>query len=537
MIKNKKILTNKFGYTTVITDAGNQWLNNSSKNLLKLRPIEQMYQYLKRKNIVTQPLYNLSEYSLKANEITGTVSKLLSSNTTIKTNNTNNDIDNQKLINDLMFKRKKLAGKFDVMPYMIASNQAIQQFAELKPLTLEDISRANIDGFSSTKIIKFGNDFLECILQNQLSSITSIPNTNDAANKSKATMFELLQKYPIINGKCNDKQLIHIIVMLENNKSIAEILQTVNINPSILISYISDGIKYGFNITQKHLEKLQITKQIFMQIKAILPKENLMDIRFATLKEQLPINITYDMIKLVLNYNQVREHLNKLQLNYYDPDENVLEEKKTEIISTINGKSISSQKEILSYQLNFSSNTTEKDDLWGSDEDVFMNDLLDKTSTRTVNTKNENDNTCLNKISNDNNSDNEIIGSILDIETEMLSEMSNNKINITKTTIVDEKRKIDNVKEDLSIHITNINTIPCIKQTVIVKPSNRIIYNVSDDADDKMINDNAVENNVTINKRTLPNWFVTQTIKNNTCSNKLSNHTTTGIKRKKNNLF
>lgn len=73
--------------------------------------------------------------------------------------------DRQKLAASLMLCRSALATRHDVMPYMVASNRALEQLGAVRPLDVEALRAANVDGFSEAKLLQFGGAFVECIVR------------------------------------------------------------------------------------------------------------------------------------------------------------------------------------------------------------------------------------------------------------------------------------------------------------------------------------------------------------------------------------
>lgn len=66
--------------------------------------------------------------------------------------------------------RGKLAQDLDVVPYMIASNIALNQIIQGKPKNVEDLRSCKLDGFYEAKYVRFGNEFIKCIQEAMNSS-------------------------------------------------------------------------------------------------------------------------------------------------------------------------------------------------------------------------------------------------------------------------------------------------------------------------------------------------------------------------------
>lgn len=164
LLKTETVNSTAFKYqTTVITDKGRTWLSDTS-HVLKLKPSEDMYKHLK--TIKPTYLYDTnpstsSESKTKLNEVKADPAEYL--------------------VKALLKIRTQLASESNIMPYMVASNSALIQMAQIKPVNLEQMRNANFDGFSEAIISKFGLKFINCILENRNYKQLSI---RDALNNS-----------------------------------------------------------------------------------------------------------------------------------------------------------------------------------------------------------------------------------------------------------------------------------------------------------------------------------------------------------------
>lgn len=72
--------------------------------------------------------------------------------------------DDTVLYRLLMNKRTDLASSVDCMPYMVACNESLVRMAQLKPKSLEQLRKCQLDGFTEAKISRFGIDFLQVVM-------------------------------------------------------------------------------------------------------------------------------------------------------------------------------------------------------------------------------------------------------------------------------------------------------------------------------------------------------------------------------------
>lgn len=150
LLENHKFLirqykqSSTFSYMAIkSTQKAHAWLLGGCKSLL-LKPPQNMLKFLRKKR-----------------------PNAVASSSAVSFPSINIKHSAKDLEQALFLCRTKLAGKFDVMPYMIASNQALDQLARIQPLNINELRVAKIDGLSEAKIQNFGPSFLQCILQSK----------------------------------------------------------------------------------------------------------------------------------------------------------------------------------------------------------------------------------------------------------------------------------------------------------------------------------------------------------------------------------
>lgn len=117
-----------------------------------------------------------------------------------------------------------------------------------------------------------------------------------------------------------------ILDLLHARKTVSEMADSLGIQESTVMSYLALLIKNGQHISRADLKRAaNIDDELFDQIDAVLPKtyESLMTATLTPLKQMLPDNdnISYEHLKLVLAYRQVRSHLTHIGVEFVDPDE------------------------------------------------------------------------------------------------------------------------------------------------------------------------------------------------------------------------
>ncbi|XP_037828794.1 Werner syndrome ATP-dependent helicase-like [Lucilia sericata] len=152
-----------FGAFTLldITKTGDKWLDAAplKREPIKIKPYSDILKFLKPKQA----------------KIVSTVQHVNS----VENIPLNSECD-AKLMNALMKLRGELAHDLDVMPYMIASNRALNQIIECKPKSIQELRDCKLDGFYEAKYLRFGNEFLGCVQKSM--------NSNTESQQKMSTM-------------------------------------------------------------------------------------------------------------------------------------------------------------------------------------------------------------------------------------------------------------------------------------------------------------------------------------------------------------
>lgn len=301
MLESNEILlktTRKFNGFHVpvieISPKGQRFLTGSNQNLW-LKPTTQMLQFMRKKFV--PPVLEVP----------------LPDNNQLRYNPRDKQTQIERLANSLMACRTSLASRFDAMPYMIASNLALQQIAEVQPLNLDELRAASIDGMSEIKIQQFGKDFVECILRER--NFLKSAEGND--------MVQMLQTDPMPNVRVSDCHL-RLMPLIRDDVTIERMSLELGIKESTIYGYLVCLIKTGHPIRRSDIQRLtKMSSKYFDLISAVLPKDpdTLFGVGLRVLKEVLPDIITYDQLKLVVAYRQVRLHLHQLRCKFADPDD------------------------------------------------------------------------------------------------------------------------------------------------------------------------------------------------------------------------
>lgn len=156
----------------IISPKGAAWLRNSTREKLIFKAKPEMFAYFKKKPAKKVTMDN--SLQVKAAPVI--------ENEKILEDEYDQDVllemesNNQHLEEILLGVRGHLAKTNDCMPYSIASNTAIQQMVQMKPVNLKSFKTLVIDGFSLAKIEKFAPYFVNAIVKFMVSKRDWAPN-------------------------------------------------------------------------------------------------------------------------------------------------------------------------------------------------------------------------------------------------------------------------------------------------------------------------------------------------------------------------
>lgn len=175
MLVMEESFEGKFSFTKcLLTNKGKVWLSGiAGQEPIKVVPNSEFIKHLNPRIVNTPkivfPIFEKKEDSSqissasKPNDTpTSSTTSILAGNTTLSSPSSKSDI-----YRPLLKVRSKLAGLFDVMPYLVASTKALEQLAKIQPTTMEELRNTQLDGYSEEKITRFGPVFLKVIKEHQ----------------------------------------------------------------------------------------------------------------------------------------------------------------------------------------------------------------------------------------------------------------------------------------------------------------------------------------------------------------------------------
>ncbi|XP_052863680.1 bifunctional 3'-5' exonuclease/ATP-dependent helicase WRN-like [Anopheles cruzii] len=270
--------------TTKISPTGRKWLDGgggetTATRKLRLKPTAEMFKSLKMVN---------SPSELQSGAICEVVAPRGSQSSTMARPTQSSATVQQELFQTLMKKRSELANAFECMPYMIASNTALQQMAAKKPLNLNEMKNAQLDGFSDAKLQKFGREFLVCIQQ----KLNFLPQQADRQQCSLTTT-----------------QLVTWNMWHLDRKSVAQIATDRNLAESTIIGHLCQAIQADCPFAKEDILRLGVDEELYAMIALLLPADLEQPYSLSALKEICPPEVTYSQLKLVLAFEKYKPQI------------------------------------------------------------------------------------------------------------------------------------------------------------------------------------------------------------------------------------
>jgi ATP-dependent DNA helicase RecQ len=187
------------------------------------------------------------------------------------------------LFKELKAVRYNLAREENVAAFQIFSDATLMELATYLPLTSSDISK--ISGFGDIKLAKYGNAFLDVIID------YCVSNNLKTKIHSKATKR---QKKSVTPNKTNDTQKA-TLQLFKLGRSVGEIASQRNLSTTTIETHLTQFVFTGdIQINELvHKEKIQ-------PIIEAVTKNNLLDLSSA--KKILGDNFSFGEIKAVMTY-------------------------------------------------------------------------------------------------------------------------------------------------------------------------------------------------------------------------------------------
>ncbi len=192
----------------------------------------------------------------------------------------------KKLYEQLNAKRQELANKERVLPSMIISKNSLKEISGRYPTNKKQLK--DITGFGPVKVDKYGDDFLEIVLD----YIKDKEISTSWIEKKKLKV--------IIDGDSRSNEEI-AIDMIKDNNELDYISKEIEVSISTILGYITDMIKSGKEIDFKvNLNKYYNDDEKNM-ILSICEEEGIDKV--SNIKKKLPDNIKYETIRAVILEN------------------------------------------------------------------------------------------------------------------------------------------------------------------------------------------------------------------------------------------
>ncbi|CAH0386801.1 unnamed protein product [Bemisia tabaci] len=146
-----------------VTEDGENFLQNGAESLgIKLEPTEELTKHTKKKPQHIKPQYSASPGEYIKEEPKPIPQPEVPAEPTEAEKESELELVLQQSLYDALLKtRQNLAFHFQIMPYVVASNLALQALCRHKPQTTQDLME--LEGFNEAKIMKFGEAFIKTV--------------------------------------------------------------------------------------------------------------------------------------------------------------------------------------------------------------------------------------------------------------------------------------------------------------------------------------------------------------------------------------
>ncbi|KAG8099080.1 hypothetical protein GUJ93_ZPchr0013g37483 [Zizania palustris] len=210
--------------------------------------------------------------------------------------------DELKLYQVLVNVRMQLAQDIGTAPYAICGDQTLRNFVKMRPSTTARM--ANIDGVNQHFISRYSSVFIQNITQ--LAKELNLQVDDSSAGESIAVVPKPAQNNlprSLGDSKFCSWELWHKMKL--SFQKIAHFRRAVPIKEQTVISYILDAARDGCEMNwSRFCEELGLTLEIASQIRLAITKVGSPE-KLKPIKEELPENVTYEMIKTFLTIEGV----------------------------------------------------------------------------------------------------------------------------------------------------------------------------------------------------------------------------------------
>lgn len=164
----------------IISPKATAWLRRQPRQRLILKAKPEMYQFLKKKKkvVMNNALEPSTSFKPPA-KMQKEVEKVQPPPAPVENDEDyliEMEMSDRHLGEILLGIRAVLAENSDCMPYLVASNIAIEQMVEKKPVSIKEFKSYGIEGFSLAKIDKFAAVFVDGIIKFMVSDSKLVKN-------------------------------------------------------------------------------------------------------------------------------------------------------------------------------------------------------------------------------------------------------------------------------------------------------------------------------------------------------------------------
>ncbi|WP_413381181.1 DNA helicase RecQ [Alkalihalobacillus sp. 1P02AB] len=172
-------------------------------------------------------------------------------------------------------KRKELADKQGVAPYLVFSDKTLKQMSQVIPVTEEEMSQ--ISGVGTMKLEQYGQAFIDVLLQYQERKVSDVNHVGEPSSQSRKSWNYLQSVEAFLDGK-----------------TVKEMAKEQNLTERTIQSHLIKGLHNGeIDTLEKYVDPWKVEQ--IKQVVKVVGTEKLKPI-----KEQVDETISYQEIRFVI---------------------------------------------------------------------------------------------------------------------------------------------------------------------------------------------------------------------------------------------
>lgn len=206
------------------------------------------------------------------------------------------------LYTTLIMLRAELSHSLDCPPYMIATNKILLDIAKYRPSTTDNLLK--VDGVSERQCERFGEQLANCVANFCKENELTANRFNDKTDSAGSTTEINSQTYVVEPLGAPRHELSQTVLTTfnmfhEKQMTIKDVAKTRNMVEGTIFGHLAEALKANYPVDYK---RAGITEEIQELVTRTIrsPPINSDIRRLSTIKDRLPLHVSYGHIKLVI---------------------------------------------------------------------------------------------------------------------------------------------------------------------------------------------------------------------------------------------